>query len=269
MSVPTRYNPKRLADYSVRGGSGSPRKPGRGIMSSGPTAAERTKASRDKYKSFIMADIAASDQRRKGLEGMWRAEQEKITADRKSAVDEYNSIMKNAPDFGDDDEGLLRAAWENEPHVQAAKDRMKAHIQASMEQNKGAMSMEVAPGSKELGKAQHGTKFKPLAPKYSEGFGQPPKAKEGDPKKGESLTVGNVKVTFSGKIIGKGGQEYLMGTDEKGNRVGVPRSELGKKKKKDPEVEPTGEEYKGSKRLQAITGFLGRQATREDVPYTP
>jgi hypothetical protein len=270
MSVPTRYNPKRLSDYAVRGGTGSPRKPGRGIQRAGPTAAERTKASRDKYKQFVMNDIASSDRRRKALETMWTAEQDKVTAERKSAVDEYNSVMKNAPDFGDDDEGLLRAAWENEPHVQAAKDRMKTHIEASLNQsNRGKSSMQVAPGSAELGKAQFGTKFQPLAPKYSGGFGQPPKAKPGDPEAGDIRTIGNVKVTFSGEIIGKGGKEFLMGTDENGNRVGVPRAELSKKSKKDPEVEPTGAEYRGSKALRAIGGAVVGTAQREDVPFTP
>jgi hypothetical protein len=217
-----------------------------------------------------MADIAGSDRRRKALEAMWKAEQDKVTAERKSAVDEYNSVMKNAPDFGDDDEGLLRAAWENKPHVQAVKDRMTAHIQASLDSsNRGKSSMQVAPGSAELGKAQFGTKFQPLAPKYSGGFGQPPKAKPGDPKAGDTRTFGKVKVQFSGEVIEKDGKRFLMGTDDKGNPVGVPEAEFNKQAKKDPEVEPTGEEYRGFGPLKALIGGLGRTAQREDAPYTP
>jgi hypothetical protein len=270
MSVPTRWNPKRLSDYASRGGTGSPRKPGRGIQRAGPTAAERTKASREKYKSFIMADIAGSDRRRKALETMWTAEQDKVTAERKSAVDEYNSVMKNAPDFGDDDEGLLRAAWENEPHVQVVKDRMKAHIQSSLDSsNRSKASIKVAPGSEELGKAQHGTKFQGLSPKYGKGFGQPPKAQPGDPKDGDVKTIEGTEINFTGEIRkNEKGEEFLMGKDKDGNDVGVRREQF-KKKKKDPEVEPTGEEYKGFGPLKALVGAVGRTAQREDAPYTP
>jgi hypothetical protein len=167
---------------------------------------------------------------------MWQAESEKVTSERKAAVDEYNSIMKNAPDFGDDDDGTLRAAWENEPHVQAAKDRMKAHIQASLDSsNRRPARVDTdAKGNKTI------TNRPPKA-----------KAKPGDPKKGDTQTVEGVEVSFSGEVIERGGQRFFMGTDEDGKKVGVPQSAL-QGKKKDPEVEPTGKEledyYRGQTR---------------------
>jgi hypothetical protein len=254
MSVPTRYNPKRLSDYTLRGGR---MKPGRGVMRYGPTAAERTATSRKKYKEFVMADIAASDQRRKGLEAMWQREVAKRDADRKGAVDDYNTVMETAPDFSDDDTGEMRAAWENQDHVKAAKERMRAHIEASLQETRGAVDLRVDPQSAEMGRAEHGSKFQPLAPKFRGGFGQAPKALPTDPKAG-----------VTGELRRKGNEVFIMGLDENGKVVGFNRKSLAKKKKP-PEEEPTGAEYRGSEAITGAARGLIHTSQREDAPYTP
>jgi hypothetical protein len=221
----------------------------------GPSRAERDKAARDKYKKFILADIEGSHKRRQALETMWKAETDKSNADRKSAVQEYKTVMESEPDFTDDDEGIQRARWNNQPHVQAAKDRMRTHIEASMQQSNPARQETDAQGKITLTNQ----------PKRSQTTKT--KAKETDPQAGNTGTFGKVKIQFTGEVIEKDGQRYFMGTDENGRKVGVPEAQY-KKRKKDPEVEETGE-YRGNKPLRAIAGFLGKTATREDVPYTP
>jgi hypothetical protein len=245
-------------------------KPGRGIMWSGPTTAERSRAAKDRVKQLAMSDIAESTQRRTALETMWKNEVAARDKARKDAVDDYNKVMENAPDFGDDEDGTLRAAWENEPHVQAAKDRMRAHIESSLQEQQGAMSISAAKGSAELGKAQHGSKFQPLAPSKRSGFGTPKyQVKPGDIKKAEGHDV-----ELDGKTINKGGKIFYMGyiINKDGNRVrvGIPEADMDKKpsvKSKPPEEEPTGaeSEYRGNKLLRAITGAAARRAQDERV----
>jgi hypothetical protein len=224
---------------------------------------------RKKYKDFVMRDIAESDQRRKGLEAMWQREVAQRDAARKSAVEDYKAVMESAPDFSEDDTGEMRAAWENQDHVKAVKDRMKAHIQSSLEESRGAASLTVAPGSAELNKAQFGSKAQPLAPKFRGGFGQAPKALPTDPKVGEEVTIDNTKIKVTGELRKKGNEVYIMGVDENGKVVGFNRKSLANKKKKPPEEEPTGEEYKGSKTITGAARGLVATSQREDAPYTP
>jgi hypothetical protein len=215
-----------------------------------------------------MADIAGSDRRRKALETMWKAEQDKVTAERQSAVDDYNSLMKNAPDFGDDEEGLLRASWENKPHVRAIKDRMTAHIEASLVKSKeltaGAAGLQVG---KPSGDPRHpgeagSPQERPVAKKY-QGFDAKPKPKF-EVKRGEMRKVGKVEIELSGEVAYKDGKVFYMGMTKDGQVVGIPEAELGKKfAKKDPEVEPTGEEYRGI----SLFRKAGRAATYVDPKF--
>jgi len=291
MSVPTRSDPKRLSDYfggwAKRHPKAAPR-PGTRFEGGGyvdedaegrrfaygvnteqgkrttammratgkmKSAKEAPITAAERNKNRIMKNIEDSDKRRKALEAMWKAEKDAVTRERKAAIEEYKGIMETEPDFKDDDEGTQRAAWNNQPHVKAAKEKIKAHIEASMQQSNPARVDVDASGKKTITN-------RPRRPEQA-------KSKPGDPAKGDTQTIGNVKVTFSGEVIGKGGQEYLMGTDENGNRVGVPRAELAKGKKTDPEVEPTGEEYVGSPTARKAARGLIATATDERVPFTP
>jgi len=92
MSVPTRYNPKRLSDYTVRGGSGSPRGPSggpgsQGIRASGPGRGNvgltrdempMTQKERDAHKR-IMASYSEAQRAHEGvMAGIAKAESAKF-----------------------------------------------------------------------------------------------------------------------------------------------------------------------------------------------
>ena len=198
MSVPTRYSPKRLQDYTLRGGKTRPvtsnMSTGKLFTRSGPTTAERDKAARDKSKALIVADIQASDARRKGLEAMWTREQERVTSARKSAIEDYKTVMDTAPDFEDDTEGTLRAAWENQPHVRAVKDRMRAHIEASMASSRPARVDTGPQGKKTITNRPPQPKAQPVQPDV----GEPPKE---EPKRKE-ITV-RLPNGSKGTVVGK------------------------------------------------------------------
>jgi hypothetical protein len=149
MTAPSASNPKRLSDYSFgyRGRGQDPKtkfrrdtvKSGR---VSGPTDSEREADSRAKYKEFVQKDIAASERRRKALETMWQVEKNQEMAARKQAVEECNAYAAGAPDPKKDITGELRAAYFNTPLGKTVTDNLTAHIQYSMNKNKGLQTPE-------------------------------------------------------------------------------------------------------------------------------
>jgi hypothetical protein len=152
MSVPTAYDPKKLADYSfgdrgrmrATGGRsykyGASKKGGRrrSGVTSGPSRSEIEQRSLAKYKDFVQKDIDAAHKRRAALEGMWKAEKDADIAAKKQAVEDYKAATANAPDPKSDPTGELRAAYMNSPLVQKASAALQAHIAKSMEARKGA-----------------------------------------------------------------------------------------------------------------------------------
>jgi hypothetical protein len=145
MSVPTRYNPKRLADYSfgdpgimTHRGRRYRRKSKSGRRSPvniGRSRADIEKESYANYKDFVRRDIDASEKRRAALQTMWRAEEQADLAAKKQAVDDYKTYMDAAPDAKSDPTGELRAAYMNAPLGKKVSGKMQAHIQASIDKS--------------------------------------------------------------------------------------------------------------------------------------
>jgi hypothetical protein len=148
MTVPSAYNPKRLADYSF-GDPGQMTHRGRRYRSkstsrrrspvnTGRSRAEIESESYAKYKDFVQKDIDAAHKRRSALEGMWQAEKDADIAAKKAAVEDYKAATSNAPDPKSDPTGELRAAFMNSPLVKRASAALQAHIAKSMQESKGA-----------------------------------------------------------------------------------------------------------------------------------